>query len=112
MCGGSDLAILCAGRAIPLILFACMPPGNGARHAAEAHGAPLQICSATEAAPLRGLLALLLRSIASPERALNFCAPAAEECSRSVWGHNTALALGIAVLIDRSGALTSGALCA
>ena len=90
---GVDLAVSPQGGQSRLILFACMPPGNGARHAAEAHGAPLQICSATEALPLRGLLALLLRSIASPERALSFCAPAVEGCSRSVLRHNTALAI-------------------
>ncbi len=94
-----------------------MPPGNGVRHAAEAHGAPVQICSATEAAPLRGLLALLLRSIASPERALSFCAPAVDGCSRSKPGQNTALALEQGITGSSLGALyaamlTTGTLCA
>ena len=62
-----------AGRAVPLILFACMPPGQKAHHMAEVHGAPLHIKPATGALPLRGLLALLLRSIASTEEALNYC---------------------------------------
>ena len=71
-----------AGRAVPLILFACMPPGRKARHMAEVHGAPLHIKPATGALPLRGLLALLLCSIASTEEALNYCSLVKESASR------------------------------
>lgn len=67
---------------MPLILFACMPPGQKARHMSEAHGSPLQIAPATEGPPLRGLLALLLRSIASSQEGTNFCASVKQEASR------------------------------
>jgi len=48
----------------------------------EAHGSLLRISSATEGAPLRGLLALLMRSIASTEDYLNFCALVKDEGTR------------------------------
>ena len=65
--------VACSGRAVPLLLLACMAPGHKACHRVEVHGSPLRIDPATEGAPLRGLLALLMRSIASPEAALNYC---------------------------------------
>ena len=50
----------------------------------EVHGTPQRIDPATEGAPLRGVLALLMRSIASPQDAHNYCALTKEEAGRCV----------------------------
>ena len=49
---------------------------------AEEHGSPLRINPATEGAPLRGLLALLMRSVASSKDPLNYCALVKEDAGR------------------------------
>ena len=69
---------------MPLLLLACLPQGQSACHLLEVHGSPLRIDTAAEGAPLRGLLALLMRSIASQEDALNYCALAKDDAGRCV----------------------------
>ena len=69
---------------MPLLLLACLPPGHRAHHMLEVHGSSLRIDLATEGAPLRGLFALLMRSIASQEDALNYCALAKHDATRCV----------------------------
>lgn len=56
----------------------------------EVHGSPLRIDPATEGAPLRGLLALLMRSIASREDALNYCAMTKDDAKRCVMSSSQA----------------------
>ncbi len=63
---------------LPPVLAAYLPPALSQRRRGLKHGACLQLSAdASDAAPLRGALALLLRSVAAPDPAHNYCGLAA-----------------------------------
>ena len=77
-----------AGSVLPPILAAYLPPALSERRRALEQGAwlpPTQ--KPSEAAPLRGTLALLLRSVASPDPERNYCslATASEPRAAGQW---------------------------
>ena len=66
------LDLVCAEKVLPPILFACLPPFSRRSEAALVQGAAVTLQQATEASALRGMLALLLRSIAATDSDLNY----------------------------------------
>jgi len=73
---------------LPPILAAYLPPALSERRRALEQGAWLPLTQKpSEAAPVRGALALLLRSVASPDAARNYCslATATEPTAAGRW---------------------------
>lgn len=84
-----------AAGAIPLLLGALLPAGTAATRRVLAAGAALKL-DALDREALRGTLALLLRSLASPDPEINYCA-AAVGPSREVSGRGRRLRSASAV---------------
>ncbi len=74
--------MLLAGKALPPVLVACLPRLRTRRWQETYSGERCLAYTRDTAAPIRGLLALLLRSVATKEHAANFCAAAAEPDAR------------------------------
>ncbi|KAK9903317.1 hypothetical protein WJX75_002686 [Coccomyxa subellipsoidea] len=72
-------------KVLPPILFACLPPASCRQVMASSAGSAVGLNHATEAAPIRGMLALLLRSIAAADPGLNFCSLATDPSRRQTW---------------------------
>ncbi|CAL8465528.1 g5064 [Coccomyxa elongata] len=78
-------ATLIQEKVLPPILFACLPPFSRRREAALSSGAPVRLHHATEASAVRGMLALLLRSVAATEADLNYVSLATDQTHRQSW---------------------------
>ncbi len=63
---------------LPPLLYLHLRPLSRARRRAWTAGAPVAAPAPRAAAPLRGALALVLRSVASADARLNYCGAAAD----------------------------------
>lgn len=68
----SPFDLVPAAKVLPPILFAFLPPFSRRRDAALSRGAAVTLHLASEASAVRGMLALLLRSVAATEADLNY----------------------------------------
>ncbi len=62
---------MAADKVLPPLLFAILPQASRRHPINSSNGGAISIHHATEGAPLRGMLALLLRSIAAADTGLN-----------------------------------------
>lgn len=67
-------------RVLPPLLLAYLPPAHSARRQAVQRGRCIDVGAApADTAPLRGGLALVLRSVSCPDPTLNYCSLATAE---------------------------------
>lgn len=77
----SAIFVIClAEKVLPQVLFLCLPPHH--RGEALLRGVPIRLRGASETAPVRGALALLLRSLSAADEALNYATLATEPAYR------------------------------